>query len=224
MLMRYELLKTSALGTALCLLVTAAHATEPREITWDDLVPAEAQFDDPFTRLSDDQLYELTLVAQIRDRLDAGEEIDANTLETYREYSDSLKEQEVDIDGLLAMREEVTRQRIAKTYIANAQLDGQRIRMPGYLLPLEFDGDKVKEFLLVPWVGACIHTPPPPPNQIVHVIAENGYLTDGGMYTPVWVTGLLKTERKEAELSLVDGNSQVPSVYSIGAASVTLYE
>ena len=41
--------------------------------------------------------------------------------------------------------------------------------MPGYLLPLEFSGKLVSEFLLVPWVGACIHTPPPPPNQIVHV-------------------------------------------------------
>ena len=46
----------------------ALGAAEPREITWDDLVPAEAEFDDPFTKLDEDTLYELTLVAQVRDQ------------------------------------------------------------------------------------------------------------------------------------------------------------
>jgi hypothetical protein len=210
---------------AACIAVSAAaSASEPREITWDDLVPAEAQFDDPFTRLTDDQLFELTLVAQVRDRLEAGEEIDEDLRDDYQEYVDSLEAQEVDIDGLLAMREEVTRQRIAKTYLANAQLDGQRVRMPGYLLPLEFNGRKVNEFLLVPYVGACIHTPPPPPNQIVHVTAKSGYQSDGGLYTPVWVDGLMKTERNDSSLSFVDGSSDIQSAYSIEASSVTPYE
>ena len=220
----FAYLRPVALVASICLLGAAAHADEPREIGWDDLVPAEAEFDDPFTRMSEDQLFELTLVAQIRDRIDAGEEIDADTLETYNEYVASLQQQEVDIDGLLAMREEVTRQRIAKTFLANPQLDGQRVRIPGYLLPLEFDGDKVSEFLLVPWVGACIHTPPPPPNQIVHVTASDGYQSDGGLYTPVWVDGLMKAERNDSDLSLVDGTSQIPSLYTIEASSVTLYE
>ena len=158
MFMRLEFLKTAAMAAGLCLLATATQAAEPREITWDDLVPAEAQFDDPFTRLSEDQLYELTLVAQIRDRIDAGKEIDANTLETYHEYADSLKDQEVDIDGLLAMREEVTRQRIAKTFLANAQLDSQQVRMPGYLLPLEFNGNKVR--ISAGTLGRCLHPHP----------------------------------------------------------------
>ena len=49
------------------------------------------------------------------------------------------------------------------------ELDGQTVRIPGYLLPLELIGDRVNEFLLVPYVGACIHVPPPPLNQIVSV-------------------------------------------------------
>ena len=205
-------------------LSAAATADEAREITWDDLVPAEAEFDDPFTRLTDDQLFELTLVAQVRDRLDAGEEIDQDLRDDYDEYVASLEAQEVDIDGLLAMREEVTRQRIAKTYLANEQLDGQRVRMPGYLLPLEFAGKKVNEFLLVPYVGACIHTPPPPPNQIVHVTAESGYQSDGGLYSPVWVDGVMRTERSDSSLSFVDGSSDIPSAYALDASSVTPYE
>ena len=210
-----------ALGLALS---SNSIADEARELSWDDLVPEEAQFDDPFTRLDEDQLYELSLVSQIRAQLEAGEELDENTLETYRERSASLEAQQVDIDGLLAMREEVTRQRIAKTFLANEQLDQQQVRIPGYLLPLDFDGKLVNEFLLVPYVGACIHTPPPPPNQIVHVTSETGFETDGGLYTAVWVSGMMKTERNESSLSFVDGSSSIPSAYRLDASSISKYE
>lgn len=202
----------------------SAAASNPQELTWDDLVPASAIFDDPFTRLDDDQLYELTLVAGIRDRQAAGEAIDEKSLELYREMLDSLREQDIDVDGLLAMREKVTEERIAKTYLANSQLDGKQVRIPGYLLPLEFDGKRVTEFLLVPYVGACIHTPPPPPNQIVHVKSKQGYVTEGGLFTPVWVNGVMRTEQSSADLSLVDGSSTIPTAYTLNASAVTSYE
>ncbi|MCP4389818.1 MAG: DUF3299 domain-containing protein, partial [Gammaproteobacteria bacterium] len=134
-------------------------AAESREINWDDLVPAEAEFDDAFTRLDEDTLYELTLVAGVRDRLEAGMEVDEKTLANYRERVEDLENEGVDVDGLMVMREQITEERIAKTYLANEDLNGKSVRIPGYLLPLEFDGDKVTEFFLVPYVGACIHTP-----------------------------------------------------------------
>ncbi len=201
-----------------------AAATNFEELQWDDLVPAAAQFDDPFTRLSNDQLYELTIVAQVRDQIAAGEEVDRDTQALYQQMLDSLWAQEVEVDELLAMREAVTEERIAKTYLAREDLDGRPIRMPGYLLPLEFDGRKVTEFLLVPYVGACIHTPPPPPNQIVHIRTETGFETDGGLYTPVWVSGLMRTEQSSSNLNYVDGASDVPSAYRMDAMSVEPYE
>ena len=67
-------------------------------------------------------------------------------------------------------------------------LNGQQVRMPGYVLPLEFSGTKITEFLLVPWVGACIHTSPPPPNQIVNVKFDGG-IEIKGQFAPMWVTG-----------------------------------
>jgi len=70
-------------------------------------------------------------------------------------------------------------------------LDGQRVRIGGYVVPLDFDATKVKEFLLVPFVGACIHVPPPPANQIVYVKSEAGFDVKGS-FDPVWVTGRLK--------------------------------
>jgi hypothetical protein len=69
-------------------------------------------------------------------------------------------------------------------------LDGKRVHIGGYVVPLDFDATRVKEFLLVPFVGACIHVPPPPANQIVYVKAEQGFDVKA-TFEPVWVTGTL---------------------------------
>ena len=71
-----------------------------------------------------------------------------------------LEQAGVDVDGLLAKRRAMSEHRTAAQ--VNPLLDGLTVRLPGYVLPLEITGRKVTEFLLVPWVGACIHTPPPP--------------------------------------------------------------
>ena len=199
-------------------------ANEPKEITWDDLVPAAAEFDDPFTKLDDDTLYELSLIAQVRDQIDAGEKIDENTLASYEKRVNNLEGKGIDVDGLIGMREEIIKDRTAKTYLANDELEGKTVRIPGFLLPLEFDGDKVTEFFLVPYVGACIHTPPPPPNQIVFVRTEQGFVPEGGLYSPIWVSGLIKNERGESNLNYVDGSSDIPSTYALDATVVEPYE
>lgn len=72
------------------------------------------------------------------------------------------------------------------------ELNGQRVRIGGYVVPLDFDATTIKEFLLVPFVGACIHVPPPPPNQIIYVTAAEGFELKG-QFDPVYVTGTLKT-------------------------------
>lgn len=69
-------------------------------------------------------------------------------------------------------------------------LDGERVQIGGYVVPLDFQATKVKEFLLVPFVGACIHVPPPPANQIIYVKAEQGFEVKGN-FDPVYVTGKL---------------------------------
>ncbi len=67
-------------------------------------------------------------------------------------------------------------------------LDGERVKLGGYVVPLDFEATKVKEFLLVPFVGACIHVPPPPANQIVYVKSAQPFEVKGS-FDPVWVTG-----------------------------------
>ncbi len=75
----------------------------------------------------------------------------------------------------------------------NQSLDGAYIRMPGYILPLEFSADGVREFILVPYVGACIHVPPPPANQLIFVNAEPPWQSEQ-FWDAVWVTGTIRTE------------------------------
>ena len=54
-----------------------------------------------------------------------------------------------------------------------------QVKIAGYVLPLDFEDTTVKEFLLVPYIGACIHVPPPPPNQIIYVTSEEGIEVGG---------------------------------------------
>jgi hypothetical protein len=78
-------------------------------------------------------------------------------------------------------------------------LNGERIRIPGFVIPLEKAGNKVSEFLLVPYFGACIHTPPPPPNQIIHVKASKPVANMRTMDT-MWVSGIMRTLGSETEM------------------------
>ena len=73
------------------------------------------------------------------------------------------------------------------------QLIGKSIKIPGFAVPLEGDGgfEYVKEFLLVPTYGACIHVPPPPPNQVIHVILDKPVYFEKLMYA-VWVSGIVE--------------------------------
>jgi hypothetical protein len=74
----------------------------------------------------------------------------------------------------------------------NPALVGQVVRIPGYVVPLEEGKAGMTEFLLVPYFGACVHTPPPPSNQIIHVLPRSPAKDLRSMDT-VWVTGVLST-------------------------------
>jgi hypothetical protein len=96
----------------------------------------------------------------------------------------------------------------------NPAVVGQTVRLPGYLVPLEETKDGLKEFLLVPYFGACIHSPPPPANQIVHVLPKVPAKGLRSMDT-VWVTGVLTGARTDSYMGM--------SGYRIEAIQVTPY-
>ncbi|WP_083440478.1 DUF3299 domain-containing protein [Aquincola tertiaricarbonis] len=79
-----------------------------------------------------------------------------------------------------------------------ASLDGRSIRMSGFVVPLETSREGLLEFLLVPYFGACIHSPPPAANQIVHVRSERPVKGFTAMST-VWISGVLRVARTSSE-------------------------
>jgi uncharacterized protein len=205
----------------LCALLTPnALADEPRQVMWADLVPKAAAMDNPFLKLTKEQLAWVSDVAAVRDRKDRGDKtLSATERENEQALSRKLAVAGIDVDGLLAARMKI----IERGRAVNPLLNGQNVRLPGYLLPLEFSGKRVSDFLLVPWVGACIHTPPPPPNQIVHVRPEKP-VEMGGMFAPVWVTGHMTTGAIKKSLSLVDGSADIDVGYSLRAWVVEPYK
>lgn len=95
------------------------------------------------------------------------------------------------------------------------QLDGQEGRLPGFLVPLEYEDDAVREFFLVPYFGACIHTPPPPANQIVHVVLDEAIPFDN-IYEPYWIEGAMSVTKTETDLGTAG--------YRMQASNIRLYE
>lgn len=96
------------------------------------------------------------------------------------------------------------------------EMDGRAGKIPGFVVPLKTTEDmKILEFFLVPYYGACIHVPPPPPNQIIHVKYKKGFKLEA-LYEPVWVEGVLNTEQTRNDIASAS--------YAIVADRVRLYE
>jgi len=82
------------------------------------------------------------------------------------------------------------------------ELNGSEVKIPGFVIPLEGDDKVVTEFLLVPYFGACIHVPPPPPNQIIYVKFEKGAPLQQ-LWDVVYVVGKLKTQHVSHDMAEV---------------------
>lgn len=208
----------AVLACAACLLaVSTASAQQERELTWAILSPAPPAAEDPLADLTQDQL---DLVLWVLNVLETEPTRDSTNVALYEKVDEAMpavRSYGVDIDDVLASRQR------ARTAVVQ-ELDGERVRMPGYLLPLEVSGTRVTEFLLVPYVGACIHVPPPPPNQIVHVkLTDNQSYQSKKLFEPVWVTGVMSTTSTIQELYLVDGSANIDTGYSMAATRVESY-
>lgn len=100
---------------------------------------------------------------------------------------------------------------------ANKELNGVKVKIPGFIALLDEKDGMVNEFLLVPYFGSCIHSPPPPVNQTVLVKVKKGKsIPMEDIYRPVWVTGKVKVERQKTDLAQAG--------YLIQDAELELYE
>jgi len=104
-------------------------------------------------------------------------------------------------------------------------LNGERVKIPGFIVPLEVDGTSISEFLLVPYFGACTHTPPPPANQIIYSKIKNRYTLED-INDPVWIIGKLTTGSFISKLNEtgVSQAADISSVYTIDVDRIEVYE
>jgi hypothetical protein len=208
----------ASLMASLALLYLSAMAQQARQLTWDDLIPAHLLAEDPIAKLSQEQQ---DMAYWVINMLETLPKRNPQTEENYKEIDaavPALRKAGIDIKKVLAKRKEI------RTSLVK-ELDGQLVRIPGYLLPLDVSGAKATEFLLVPYVGACIHVPPPPPNQIIYVKAaqNNGY-DSKKIFEPVWVTGVISVKSMSKNLFLVDGSAGIDIGYSMQANKIEPYK
>ncbi|MDJ0683683.1 MAG: DUF3299 domain-containing protein [Alphaproteobacteria bacterium] len=218
------MVKSVLAGIAVVVLAATSALAEPaRELVWNDLAPAAGPLENPFIDLSNDQYFEFIQVVWARAAKREG--LISETSPDYLaaiEYSEKLKSEGVAVDALVAKAAEIAEEIERRNRATIGELQGQTIRMAGYALPLEFTGQGVMEFLLVPYVGACIHVPPPPPNQMVFVRLDEEFVSDG-LFTPVWVTGQMSVEGGSRTLSYVDGVADIPTGYALDRVTVEPY-
>jgi uncharacterized protein len=98
----------------------------------------------------------------------------------------------------------------------NKTLDGTLVKIPGFIAPIALSNEgEVTEFFLVPYFGACIHVPPPPPNQIVYVKLAKPMPMEN-MYEAYWITGVLHAKSKGSRLGMAS--------YSMDAQRMEIYK
>ncbi|MDG0996231.1 MAG: DUF3299 domain-containing protein [Gammaproteobacteria bacterium] len=113
-------------------------------------------------------------------------------------------------NSLAAANDDSYQLALSSTRVIEA-MDGQAIRIAGFIVPLEFDDEQtITQFFLVPFFGACIHVPPPPPNQIIFVNYPQGLKQDS-LYDPFWISGVLNTSLVENDMAMAAYSMQMQS-------------
>jgi nickel/cobalt exporter len=186
--------------------------------TWASLAPSVEPYDDPFAEMPYEQIEALRTILRADMSAEAGQ-LDAAMAEAAADARRLVEEAGLDVEALFAQREIIMQRREeAELGVTTTHLD-QTVVMDGYALPLRAEDGRIVEFLLVPWVGACIHTPPPSANQIVHVDYPQGFEAFS-QFTPIRLEGRLRHRPAEHELFLVDGTMPVAASYAMEEAVI----
>lgn len=114
------------------------------------------------------------------------------------------------------LSEDGPRRKQSGSAATNPGLNGVYARVPGYVVPLALsEPGVVSECLLVPYFGACIHVPPPPPNQTIHVMLQPPARVKT-ILIPYWITGVLSVAQKNTPLAA--------TAYSLAGEKLEKYE
>ena len=212
-------------GIAWLLAVGGAQASDVRELDWEELVPGG--YTDEYVENANAVPPEIADHSGASMDVPADAEVDADT-DTDSAGADAwTKDSRPSVDNGAASKtlpddfsfEDDPTSPMAlqyQDYRVVDSLHGQTVRIPGFVVPFDLSiGGDLEEFLLVPYFGACIHVPPPPPNQIVFVKLSEARAIDN-IWDPFWVEGVLHTERYDNDLG--------SAAYTLQAVKIEPYE
>ncbi|WP_170337332.1 DUF3299 domain-containing protein [Ruegeria arenilitoris] len=190
-------------------------------VSWRDLKPTLKSLETPFESLPNPLLNAMR--TQVRWRTSStSERSDPDLIKEYRAANGILYANDVDVEKLMLERRKIIAQNNSIGRGPNLDKLGTTIRLPGYIVPLTIDGGIVTEFLFVPVAGSCVHTPSPPPNQIIHVDYPEGVeLTS--IFDAFWIEGELSDERRVSDVTFYDGATNVESIYKLNARIVEAF-
>ncbi len=197
-------------GVALGSMSTGAGAVQV--LDWDDLVPEGVEIVEAPVLHGWFEFDESDSLEGLADRLDDGDVPFGDDPFTDDPFADDLFGGGL-LGGLAGLTGFLYPPSASKVV---AELDGRVVRLPGFIVPLDIDDvGNITEFFLVPYYGACIHVPPPPPNQLVHVTPDEAFPLQS-MWDPFWIEGTIRTEQK--------GNALGLAGYTMTASSIEVYE
>ncbi len=196
-------------------------STGTRVIGWQDLLPVHVSSETPFADMRPFLRDAMRIHVEWRTSTPRERE-DMALFERHEAALTLLSMHQVDVDGLMRERRNIIAQNGKARRAPNQNILGQSIRLAGYVVPLAFEEKKVTEFLFVPVAGACVHTPTPPPNQIVHVDYPKG-VAFSSIFEAFWIEGELNAEDTRRDVVFFDGAANIEAQYSLKAKTVEVY-
>ncbi|MEM9136740.1 MAG: DUF3299 domain-containing protein [Cyanobacteria bacterium P01_F01_bin.42] len=196
-------------------------------ITWKDLQSHSTHLSNPYAQLTREQTHRLSSLYQLKEWIKKNQPAPgSNEIIEAQRLEKSFIDENLDSEILLAQANNARTYWRSQSQVTNPDLENRSIQLSGYVLPLDKNAQRsvikqVSEFLLVPYVGACIHVPPPPPNQIVHIKPEVP-IDNPGLFSSVVVTGRIYADASSHELFRVDGSRTVDVSYAMDMDAIAL--
>ncbi|MEL7354347.1 MAG: DUF3299 domain-containing protein [Cyanobacteria bacterium P01_A01_bin.116] len=203
-------------------------ASAQTTVTWEDLQTQSNHLRNPYEHLTTTQTYQLSGLYQLREWIKVNQPApESFERKELQRLEDLFEAEGIDADELLKDADEARAYWSAQSRGTNADITESPILIDGYVLPLGTEASQgraqkklINEFLLVPYVGACIHVPAPPPNQMVYVKTSKD-VENPGIFSPVQVEGELQAYEGSYELFQLDGSRTVDVSYKMTLNAMT---
>ncbi|MEL6552991.1 MAG: DUF3299 domain-containing protein [Cyanobacteria bacterium J06621_11] len=225
---RYAAYLWACLLSCVFVLSSTAPASAQTTVTWEDLQAQSTHLRNPYEHLTTTQTYQLSDLYQLREWIKVNQpEPESFERQELQRLEELFAAEGIDTHELLKEADAAKAYWAAQSRVTNTDITETLVLIDGYVLPLGTNAGQIgnqktqiNEFLLVPYVGACIHVPAPPPNQMVYIKTAEA-VDNPGIFSPVQVEGELQTHEGSYELFQIDGSRIVDVSYKMNLRAIT---